>query len=980
MKRRLVGVFLAFCIATAFALLAQAREYEATEETPDESVSEALAGELKSEGALLSGSIVASGECGDNGDNVTWTLDNEGTLTISGIGKIRDYQALGGTHSPWAWKSNIKSIFIRYGVTSIGDCAFCECSGLTSVTMPNSLTSIGFDSFFRCTGLTGVTIPNSVTSLEWGAFYGCNHLTSVTIPNSVTSIGEHAFAGCSGLTSVTIPDSVTFIGSGAYSECDSLKSINVDNKNLYYTSSEDGVLFNARKNTLCAFPAGKNAISYKIPSGVISIGDYAFYGCRRLTSVTIPNSVTSIGEDAFHDCSGLTNVTIPDSVTSIARLAFTGCSGLTSIILPDSITSIELRAFDRCSSLISVTIPNSVTSIKVGMFSGCSGLTSVTISNSVTSIDGGAFSDCNNLKDVYYIGTKEQWKVISIGSYNEPLNKAVIHYNSGGEVSNTIKETQIIYTSGVAEAGKEQYPMTVQWGWDLFKDSAYTPDNRKAIVAAALSRAAEAGQDKVEAMLQTLGFGFLDSKNYGVDFLVERPAFTIGCKTIELNGKKRDFYALVIRGTKEIEDIATDVGSWFGAFGSSASYIRSQLDEYMDVAHLAPKEDSIFFITGHSLGGSVANILAAKLNEDFSGDRIFAYTFAAPATTFKSDKGQHQNIFNLLNKDDGVMKLPTLRLKRNGMTVYFDKKKTSSAIYDRFREITSGKDLEALGSKDSHSMDTYLAFLLTDSNAFEKQMEASGVKITSVRIRSFGSNLAGAALSDMDFLNIEVYVNDNIVGRVENGEIDASVEQSVYINADDDDIFIYMFDDDDFIVKMTGSGQVEYAAESFDLSASEVTESKVFSNVQLSAETALNSAFGSSIQPDEVQLLTVDASGAFTGKIETDGSRTDISTDAPTLSACDLAYESGQISVTAVADNFTDKSVKGNLFAALYENGQLLDCVCLSECETPRGREIRRKLEFNHETAIRNADKLKAKLFYVDSTTMQSLTPAAEIS
>ena len=125
-----------------------------------------------------------------------------------------------------------------------------------------------------------------------------------------------------------------------------------------------------------------SSISFK----VTSIGNYAFYGCRGLTSVTIGNSVTSIGDNAFYNCSGLTSVTIPNSVTSIGNYAFFNCSGLTSVAIPNSVTSIGGYAFKNCSGLTSVTIPNSVTSIGMQTFCGCRGLTSVTIPNSVTSI------------------------------------------------------------------------------------------------------------------------------------------------------------------------------------------------------------------------------------------------------------------------------------------------------------------------------------------------------------------------------------------------------------------------------------------------------------------------------------------------------------------------------------------------------------------------------------------------------------------
>ena len=292
-----------------------------------------------------------------------------------------------------------------------------------------SVTSIGKEAFYNCSGLTSVTIPNSVTSIGNYAFEGCSGLTSVTIPNSVTSIGYAAFLTCSGLTSVTIPNSVTSIGYAAFENCSGLTSINVEKGNTKYDSRNGcNAIIETGNNTLIA--GCKNTI---IPNSVTSIGYSAFYGCSGLTSVTIPNSVTSIGNVAFSHCCGLTSVTIPNSVTSIGYSAFYGCSGLTSInvekgntkydsrngcnaiiktgnntliagckntIIPNSVTTIESYAFGGCSGLTSVTIPNSVTTIGSEAFNYCTGLTSVTIGNSVTSIGDYAFRYCSGLTSV----------------------------------------------------------------------------------------------------------------------------------------------------------------------------------------------------------------------------------------------------------------------------------------------------------------------------------------------------------------------------------------------------------------------------------------------------------------------------------------------------------------------------------------------------------------------------------------------------
>ena len=152
---------------------------------------------------LYSSNILASGTCGaegNNGDNLTWILDDEGVLTISGTGAMASWNWKG---SPWyANKDKIESVVIEDGVTSIGANAFDGCSGLTSITIPSSVTSIGEHAFYGCSGLTSITIPSSVTSIEKYVFSGCSGLTSITIPNSVTSIGTSAFSGCSGLTRV----------------------------------------------------------------------------------------------------------------------------------------------------------------------------------------------------------------------------------------------------------------------------------------------------------------------------------------------------------------------------------------------------------------------------------------------------------------------------------------------------------------------------------------------------------------------------------------------------------------------------------------------------------------------------------------------------------------------------------------------------------------------------------------------------------
>lgn len=305
-------------------------------------------------------SPVGTGSCGEN---LTWSVDGDGILTISGTGAMWDYEDVESESSGWRtsapWYDYAPTeLVLKEGVTQIGKSAFCGCDFKGSVTLPKGLTQIGAGAFLNCFNLTGVTIPQGVTSIGDSAFLNCAGLTSVVIPEGVTNISGRAFGACYGLPSVTIPKSVTSIGEAAFSGC--LSNIYVDEGNASY-SSVDGVLFNKDHTTLIAYPANREDTAYKIPEGVTSIGNYALHACWQLTDVTIPESVTSIGDYAFNWSGELNAITIAKSVTSIGR---------------------------------------------------------------------GAFSYCTGLKDVYYTGSRTQWKNIKIEDENEPLLGATLHLNS----------------------------------------------------------------------------------------------------------------------------------------------------------------------------------------------------------------------------------------------------------------------------------------------------------------------------------------------------------------------------------------------------------------------------------------------------------------------------------------------------------------------------------------------------------------------
>ena len=395
-----------------------------------------------------------SGACGDN---LTWTFDDStGKLTISGTGAMYDY--IGSC--PWEnYKSDIKTIVVSNGVTTLSGYGFYYCYNLTTITIPASVTTIDSYAFYSCSSLNSITVNSNnkyYSSDEYGVLFNKdkstlikypagNTRTSYTIPDGVTIIGDHAFESCSSLKSVTIPDSVTTIGASAFYNCTRLTTLTIGN-----SVTTIGVE---------AFAYCTSLSNITLPNGVATISDRAFYRCDSLRSITIPasvttissnvfnfsgisfisvdgnnkyysndeygvlfnkdkttlvrypmgnsrksyiipNSVTTIGNSAFFYCDNLTSVTIPDSVTTIDNSAFSDCSNLTSITIPNSITTIGSYAFNACDGLTSITIPDSVTTIGICAFQGCSNLTDVIIGNSVTTIDNSIFNSCRKLTSV----------------------------------------------------------------------------------------------------------------------------------------------------------------------------------------------------------------------------------------------------------------------------------------------------------------------------------------------------------------------------------------------------------------------------------------------------------------------------------------------------------------------------------------------------------------------------------------------------
>ena len=296
---------------------------------------------------------VEGGEGGETdqkcGDNVTWTLSNDGTLIISGEGPMWDYTA---DNAP-DW-SDAYSVEIRGNVTHIGSYAFTKAESIETVHMQNS----------------------QVATIGEYAFFDCGKLYYVKFPKTLVTIGDYTFTNCKNLgvythLRLTIPDSVTRIGTGAFQGC------------TYMASPELG-------------------------SGLTTIGDDAFADCKTLRVVTLPDSVTTIGTYAFSGCTALTSVGLSENLREIPKGLFYNCSGLEHESIPNSVESIGAYAYANCTSLKSVGIGGGVTTIGPRAFGNCTSLKNMSFHGSAPdTIFGDAFQDVT--ATVYYYEKDTSW-------------------------------------------------------------------------------------------------------------------------------------------------------------------------------------------------------------------------------------------------------------------------------------------------------------------------------------------------------------------------------------------------------------------------------------------------------------------------------------------------------------------------------------------------------------------------------------------
>ena len=326
---------------------------------------------------------------------------------------------------------SLKSVTIPSSVVRMGEQTFYQCGNLESVTLPDCMTEIDNALFAVCASLKSVRFPADLKNIGSSAFSGCASLEEVAFPSGVTNIGEYAFAGCSSISSVLIPSAVEGVGKNAFERCSALAAVRFLGDapamgcDLFtnppvnaqvtipvelegwagigdtwygmavvaakpdggpYIETVDGVAWTFSVSNGMATVGSKSFGSPSIPRSVagdiampsllgncevVTIGEWAFRYCDKLTSVSIPEGVTSIGLSAFEGCSSLRTVAFPSSMIALGDFSFYNCSSLKRVLFKDDVLILGDYAFCGCISLESVTFNGNEPAVGKYAFYSC---------------------------------------------------------------------------------------------------------------------------------------------------------------------------------------------------------------------------------------------------------------------------------------------------------------------------------------------------------------------------------------------------------------------------------------------------------------------------------------------------------------------------------------------------------------------------------------------------------------------------------
>lgn len=475
----------------------------------------------------VSAETVAEGTCGTS---ASWTLDEKGTLTISGSGAMEDYENFDVT--PWYEKNrdSIKKVVVEQGITRIGSHAFEFLGNMTDVKLAESITEIGNKAFldtgirkvdlpaglvkledyaFACTEIKTVTLHRKVEDIGLVVFWKCENLETVVIEEGVTAVGEMMFLACANLKNIELPDTITSIGAAAFDGCSSLESITLRcpapavitngiaaiSGTVYYPADDESWdeetriawapeatwIQNMDGALVARGECGENATWKLTDEGVLSVR-----GTGKMTDYS-----SSTPSPFYEYRQSIKKIVIDKGITSVGAGCFSGRGGTTaieSVELPETITSIGASAFNWCTNLKDIEIPDNVVSIGAYAFYNCDSMTRAILPAGLEEMGEAAFGACDGFETIDIpdaltsLGDCAFANCMNLKSLSLPGN---IYYIPGQTVGNchslesvrfrSTPPGRYISTAFNTFKGVIYYPENVEF-WDEETQTAWAPD------------------------------------------------------------------------------------------------------------------------------------------------------------------------------------------------------------------------------------------------------------------------------------------------------------------------------------------------------------------------------------------------------------------------------------------------------------------------------------------------------------------------
>ncbi len=410
----------------------------------------------------------------------------------------------------------------------------------------------------------------------------------------------------------------------------------------------------------------------------------------------------------------------------------------------------------------------------------------------------------------------------------------------------------------------------LNWGWELFNKNASEYDHNLAMTALLLSAKTYSGADAVEQCLkENLGFCDYHFARYRNDPSPFEPGRSIAAQKISIDGKDKIIIAVVIRGTSNVApDWITNISAVVDGFAGATSEVMKDINDSMgaiakELGCDLTKDNTIFYIMGHSQGGAVAGLIANSVLSYADSENIFTYTFASPNYDVdNNDATSYTNVHNIINTDDFI---PQCYRDWNIAGIFGEqgfKRYGNDWWYDRVDYESTAKEVYAkTGEKSAHDTETYLACLLSGPPKNMGDGVANPYSLSSIHCP----------------VDIIVYNSDGVeMGRTEGSEVMLSEDTEVIIYLDGDSKYIMASTDKEYRIQFTatGNGTMTYSQAIVNSYTGEPIEIKEFCNVELYDGKLMTAKFGGETETNEVGLYVQNEFGETVAQIGVDGKET----------------------------------------------------------------------------------------------------------